>query len=147
VIYLGDTNVLLRPADRSHALRPVVRNALRKLRAGGHTFRAAAQNFVEFWNAATRPVTSKGWGLPPANALKMLRIVERVFPLLADSASAYADWRRLVLTFGVLGVQVHDARLVALMRVHGVTHILTLNAADFVRYAPAGIVAVDPHTV
>jgi hypothetical protein len=39
-------------------------------------------------------------------------------------------------------VQVHDARLVALMQVHGITHILTLNGADFARYP--GIVPIDP---
>ena len=51
------------------------------------------------------------------------------------------------MDYGVSGVQVHDARLVATMIVHGVTHILTFNTSDFVRYAPQGIVAVDPATV
>ena len=44
----------------------------------------------------------------------------------------------------VSGVQVHDARLVAAMVSHGVRHILTFNTADFNRYAPEGIIAVDP---
>jgi hypothetical protein len=35
---------------------------------------------------------------------------------------------------GVQGVQGHDARLVAWMQSHGLTHVLTLNAADFARY-------------
>jgi len=52
-----------------------------------------------------------------------------------------------VVSFGVSGVQVHDARLVAAMTVHGVTHILTLNPTDFARYTTVGIVAVDPLTV
>ena len=42
----------------------------------------------------------------------------------------------------VSGVQVHDARLVAAMRVHGLDRLLTLNVADFSRYP--GIVAVHP---
>jgi len=37
----------------------------------------------------------------------------------------YTKWRRLVVSFGVSGIQVHDARIVATMIVHGVTHILT----------------------
>ncbi|MCS6925326.1 MAG: hypothetical protein NZ578_05425 [Candidatus Binatia bacterium] len=41
----------------------------------------------------------------------------------------------------------HDARIVAATSVPGVTHILTLNTADFVRYRPRGIVVVDPTTV
>jgi hypothetical protein len=32
-----------------------------------------------------------------------------------------------------MGVQVHDARLVAAMKVHGVTRILTINIRDFSR--------------
>jgi predicted nucleic acid-binding protein len=33
-----------------------------------------------------------------------------------------------------MGVQVHDARLVAAMKAHGVTRILTINVTDFSRY-------------
>jgi hypothetical protein len=45
----------------------------------------------------------------------------------------------------VSGVQVHDARIAAAMRVHGVTHLLTLNTGDFTRYP--GITAVHPATL
>ena len=51
------------------------------------------------------------------------------------SPAIYAEWRQLIVAFGVSGAKVHDARLVATMRVHAVTHILTLNTADFTRYA------------
>lgn len=40
----------------------------------------------------------------------------------------------LVVAHAVSGVQVHGARLAAAMRVHGVTHLLTLNTSDFERY-------------
>jgi hypothetical protein len=33
------------------------------------------------------------------------------------------------------------------MIVHGVTHILTFNTADFARYTTVGIVAADPVTL
>jgi hypothetical protein len=49
------------------------------------------------------------------------------------------------VTFAVSGVAVHDARLVAAMRAHGVYHILTLNDADFARYP--GITAMNPTAV
>jgi predicted nucleic acid-binding protein len=39
-------------------------------------------------------------------------------------------------------VQVHDARLVAVMEVHGLTHLLTFDTPDFHRFA--GITAVHP---
>jgi len=147
VIYLADTNILLRFADRTHPVHPTVRAAVRKLRANGHSMCATPQNFVEFWSVATRSTERNGFGLPPTHADRLLRLVERLFPLLPDSSMVYTEWRGLVVSFGVSGVQVHDARIVAAMIVHGVTHILTFNTTDFVRYGTRGIVAVDPTTV
>ena len=128
-------------------MHPTVRTAVRRLRIGRHTLRATPQNLVEFWNVATRPATRNGFGLTPAEAEWQLRLIERVFALLADSPRIYPEWRRLVVANGVSGVQVHDARLVAFMRIYAVTHIRTLNTADFGRYSPEGIVAVDPRTM
>ncbi|MEI6442036.1 MAG: hypothetical protein WCO29_02610 [Nostocales cyanobacterium ELA583] len=34
-----------------------------------------------------------------------------------------------------MGVNVHDARLVAVILAHGLTHILTFNISDFKRYS------------
>jgi len=147
VIYLVDTNVLRRFADRTHPLHPRARAAVRTLRAEGHRLRATPQNCVEFWNVATRPADKNGLGLEPAEADRLLRLVERLFPMLQDMPAVYPQWRKLVVAFGVSGVQVHDARLVASMRIHSVTHILTFNVIDFVRYAILGIVAVDPLTL
>src|SRR5215510_684636 len=146
-MYLVDTNVLLRFADRTHPLHPRVRAAVHTLRAEGHRLRATPQNCIEFWNVATRPADRNGLGLEPADADRLLRLVERLFPVLPDVPAVYPQWRQLVVAFDVSGVQVHDARLVAAMRVHSVTHILTSNVADFVRYAALGIVAVDPLTL
>jgi len=39
-----------------------------------------------------------------------------------------------------MGVQVHDAKLVASMTVYSVTHLLTFNVDDFKRYS--GITAI-----
>ena len=146
MIYLVDTNALLRFADRAHPLHAKVRAAVRTLRTAGHRLRCTPQNCVEFWNVATRPADKNGLGLVPTDADRLLRFVERLFPVLPDVPAVYPQWRQLVVLFDVSGVQVHDARLVAAMIVHSVTHILTLNVTDFVRYATLGIVAVDPLT-
>ena len=50
---------------------------------------------------------------------------------------------KIVVQYGVSGVQVHDARLAAAMYAHGIREILTLNGSDFTRFA--GITAIDPH--
>ena len=137
----------LRILHRTDARYPIVRTAVRKLRTNGHQLQTTSQNFTEFWNASTRPINRNGFGLTPLETDRLLRIAERLFPLLPDSPAVYPEWRRLVVTYSVSGVQVHDARLVAAMISHGVTHILTFNIVDFDRYATEGIVSVDPATV
>ena len=42
----------------------------------------------------------------------------------------------------VSGVQVHDARLAAVMKAHGIARIVTFNVADFTRFPE--IEAVHP---
>lgn len=78
-------------------------------------------------------------------AERRLNLIERHFPLLPDSAAAYVEWKQLVVAHSVMGVQAHDTRLVALMKVQGISHLLTLNTSDFTRYS--GITAVSPHDV
>jgi len=147
VDYLVDTNILLRFVDRANSQHAIVREAVRRLRVRGESLRATSQNFVEFWNVATRPAARNGFGLTAQDAAQRLGVLEHLFPILPDTQALYGEWRRLVVTFKVAGVQVHDARLVAAMKVGNVTHILTFNTADFWRYAPEGIVAVDPISV
>jgi predicted nucleic acid-binding protein len=141
-----DANLLLRFFQRSHPLHPVSRAAVRRLRASGEALYVLPQNVAEFWCVATRPVTARGgFGLSLAQAQRQVRLMERLFPVLDDTPGIYAEWRRLVVQYGVSGVQVYDARIAACLRVHGVTRLLTFNAADFARYA--GFVAVDPAQV
>jgi hypothetical protein len=66
--------------------------------------------------------------------------------LAADSAFVYKKWWQLVEHHSVQGVQVHDARLVAAMLVHGIPKLLTLNTADFGRYTGL-IAAVHPRSL
>jgi predicted nucleic acid-binding protein len=144
MIYVPDTNVLLRFAIRADQQHATALSAVRKLIAGGDKIYILPQNCVEFWNVCTRPVSRNGFGLSVQQVNHSLRLVEKIFPLLSDDARVHQEWRKLVLNFGVSGVQVHDARIVAAMLVHQVTHLLTFNTSDFARYSSAGIIAVDP---
>ena len=69
--------------------------------------------------------------------------MEGFFSVLIESIDVYAEWKRLVVTNGVTGVQAHDARLVAAMKVYGVPRILTFNTQDFIRYYK-GIEVIQP---
>jgi predicted nucleic acid-binding protein len=143
--YLNDTNILLRWAQPNHPLNGVVQAAIDLLQERSEALFIAPQNLIEFWNSATRPVDRNGFGFTPAEADQEVNRLERFFRFAPDSPEIYASWRELVREVGVSGVQVHDARLVAVMRVYGLTHILTLNIQDFQRYP--GIVAVHPQDV
>lgn len=140
--HLTDSNILLRLGVRQHADYPLVRSALDRLESRGATLACTLQNLTEVWNVATRPVERNGFGLSIGEADRLLRRFESAFTFLPDTEAVCREWRRLVVTHEVKGVQVHDARLVAVMRVCGIRHILTLNQADFRRYPD--LVVVSP---
>jgi hypothetical protein len=68
-----------------------------------------------------------------------------MFLLLPDSMETFREWRRLVVQHNVIGAKVHDTRLVATMKVHGLDRILTFNMQDFIRYE--GVTAIHPESV
>lgn len=146
--YLLDTNVLLRSIEAGHPHHATARRALERLALTPAALYVAPQNLIEFWVVATRPTTARGLGLTPAQALSEVAKFEASFTVAVDSPAVYAQWRRLVAAYGVSGLPSHDARLVAVMRVHGIANVVTFNKADFHRYAAGeGIALVDPATV
>jgi predicted nucleic acid-binding protein len=141
-LWLIDTNVILRwiqPEDRQFA---VARSAIGKLEQIGSIPCYTSQNLGEFWNALTRPLSRNGYGATPQEAGRRAETIESRFRLLPDDLAVHFRWRRLLVDYEVSGVQVHDARLVAAMIVHGVGRILTFNARDFARFI--GIDAIHP---
>jgi predicted nucleic acid-binding protein len=143
--YLLDTNILLRIARRDDPDHAIVDGALARLAVGGSVLCYTHQNIAEFWNVATRPIDRNGFGLKIADVDVEVRAIEQGMVLLPDSEAIYHEWRRLVVTYAVSGVKVHDARLAAAMKIHRITHLLTLNPADFARYDH--IIVVHPGAV
>jgi predicted nucleic acid-binding protein len=142
MIFLVDTNVLLRSAHPIHPLHPIATRAVDDLIKNGNSLVVAPQNMAGFWNVATRPFKKNGLGMTVENAASELARLESVFLVLAETENAYREWKSLVTTYRVLGVKTHDARLVAIMRANGITKILTFNTDDFTRYP--GIEAIHP---
>jgi predicted nucleic acid-binding protein len=142
---LIDTNILLRAARRSDPQHELVDSALAKLAVSGTTLYYTHQNIAELWNAMTRPAVRNGLGLTVGETEREVRAIEAGMSLLSDNEAVYHEWRRIVVQHAVSGVQVHDARLVAVMHVRQVSHILTLNVADFGRYG--GITVIHPSAV
>ena len=113
--YLIDTNVLLRifrPGDPQHHL---ARAALDELDRRGIEACFSLQNVAEFWNVCTRPLERNGYGLSISDTSRCVDRIERTMTFLPDDGEIYSIWRRLVVEHQVRGVQVHNARLVAIM--------------------------------
>ena len=147
--YLIDTSVLARLANASDARRAIADRAVKELHRRGETMHVTPQVLVEFWNVASRPVAVNGLGLSAVDTEVQVAGFEAVFPLLPDSPNIYQAWRALVVGLGVIGKQVHDARIVAVCHVHNVAHLLTFDVAHFSRMAGfgPGVVVVDPASV
>ena len=108
-----------------------------------------AQNLIEFLNFATRPVRANGLGLAASAAHGLRATFEAAFPLLDETPDIFPAWKAIVQALGVVGKQVHDARLVAVCHVNAVAHLLTFNASHFVRMAGfgPGVVVLNPATI
>lgn len=140
-----DTNVLLRSIDDGHDAQPIAQKGLLALRDRGETLSIFPQNLIEFWAVATRPVANNGLGLSVAQAEVELVGLKNLFALLSDTPQIFSEWERIVLQYRVSGKQAHDARLVAAMRVHNLTRLLTFNTSDFKRFS--FITAASPQTI
>ncbi len=140
---LIDTNILLRSVQTHHPHYPLIERAFAVLRAGNETPHVAVQNLVEFWAVATRPTGSaNGLGLTIEQTVQAFEVIKSLFTVLPEPPAVFVEWERLVTTYRVSGKNTHDARLVAVMRLHGITRILTFNADDFARYP--GIEVINP---
>ncbi len=140
-----DANILLRLSDTGSAKHLVCKQAVSLLLRKSRRLYIGSQVLIEYWAVATRPVSANGLGFTPADAERELQDFDQWFILLYEPADIAARWRRLVQQYTVIGRQAHDTRLVAFMQAHGLTDILTLNLADFARYA--GINCMDPANV
>jgi predicted nucleic acid-binding protein len=146
MVYLLDTGVLLRLFDHSDPDCRAIRKSLWELRKSGHRFVVSVQNIAEFWNVSTRPTKARGgYGYSVFQTEQRLRVIERACAVVSDHPNLYSTWRNLVTSHAVMGVQVHDARIVAWMMTQDVTHIITLNVSDFHRYP--GINALTPDSL
>jgi predicted nucleic acid-binding protein len=131
---LLDTNILLRASDPGSPLYAVATEAVAQLLAGGEQLYITAQNLVEFWAVATRPVSANGLGWSVQKTRDEIDRLLAQFSLLEDSPAIFVNWLDLVSIHSVEGKATHDARLVAVMQSYGIVRLLTFNTDDFARY-------------
>lgn len=121
------------------------KNAVDTLLKRGDTLFITLQNVSEFWNVCTRPLDKNGLGFSIVQTDTELTKIEQVFDFLPDTTEVYENWREIVVNDSVSGVQVHDAKIAAAVKAHGIENLLTFNIKDFKRYT--GITAVEPKNV
>jgi predicted nucleic acid-binding protein len=142
---LADTNILLRRIHRNDPQHRLTTRCLGRLIKEGNRICVTSQNLIELWVVCTRPVENNGLGLPVAHTDRIVARVEQSVLRLPDHDSVYSEWRRLVVEQTVAGKKTHDAHLVATMKVHDITHLLTFNSSDFSRYP--GITVMRPQDI
>lgn len=142
---LLDTNVLVRYVDPSSIDHPTAILAIQHWENQGDTLVFFAQTAYEFWATATRSLGANGLGWTPARCQTQLLKFRKLFQFLPDQPSLYDEWESLVTQHACHGRISFDARLVAAMRTHNLTRILTFNGSDFTRFP--GIIVLDPNAV
>ena len=149
MLYLLDTNILIRLTNEDDQQHEVASRAVLRLEDRGDLLTITSQVLIEFRAVATRPIAANGLGLSVLETEAKAAEYETIFPLLDETPAIFPAWKTLVATLGVVGKQVHDARLVAVCQAHGVTHVLTFNGAHFTHLAGMGpgLVVVDPGQV
>lgn len=146
--YLLDSNILLRYADKNSPQHLVTSQAILLLSQSTVKLCIAPQNIYEFWNVATRPAAVNGLGFTATETNTLVNYFKAAFQLLPETPGVYAEWERLVKEHNVIGKQAHDCRLVAFMKVHGLSHLLTFNGNDFRRFETAeNVRVVEPSSI
>ena len=133
---LTDSNILLRLVQETHPHHSWADGALYALRSWGDEPCVVAQVIYEFWSVCTRPVGSKnGLGLTVTDTASKVSRLQQIFPLYRDERAIFDHWEELVTRHEVKGKNTHDARIVAAMLHHRLTHLLTFDDSDFKRFS------------
>ncbi len=142
---LLDSNILLRSAQPTHSMHVLAKQATDELVHRKADLICIPQVCYEFWVVATRPLKDNGLGLDVQSADLELARLQHTLTFLNDSPLLYQEWLKLVKSQVVTGKRAHDARLVAAMNLHRVSHILTFNSKDFQGFS--GITVLTPANV
>src|SRR5216684_841584 len=95
--FLLDTNILTRLAQPTHLMHAGAVDAVSALKAAGEELCVVAQNLIEFWAVATRPVSANGLEMTSVQAEAELVRIKSLFRFLPETVSIYDEWEALVV--------------------------------------------------
>lgn len=144
---LVDTPILVRLSNSSDILHLVALHAVSELHLQSVQLCITTPNLIEFRNVAIRSIIENGLGYSINEVEEKAKEFESLFILLDDVSTIYYSWKTFVHQAGIIGKQVHDARLIACCKAHALDSVLTFNSRHFVRFLPhfPGLSVIDPH--
>jgi predicted nucleic acid-binding protein len=127
-----DTNVLIywsTPISPFHSDATV---AVASLRSAGKLQWISRQIIREYLSGMTRPSITPP--VPMSQLINNVLVFQNDFLLAEDGPPVTTELLQLLSQIPCGGKQVHDANIVATMRVHGIPNLLTNNPGDFARF-------------
>lgn len=142
-ILFADTNIFLIATDRGRRGHQEAGILIAKAHRAGIHLTCSGQVLREYLVVATRAPENNGLGLSPADALANVdAFLEHV--VFHEETEDVAGLLRGIIRAGeVTGKRIHDANIVATLRAHGLSILLTENAADFRGFPDIRLVTVD----
>ena len=131
---LVDTNVLLTATTITRPLHEEALVVLNDWPNLGVMLCTNGQVLREYLVVATRPEKVNGLGLSLADAIHNIITINQRMHFLSEDHSVSEHLRKLIVTQGCSGKQIHDANLVATAITHRVTKLVTANIGDFDRF-------------
>jgi predicted nucleic acid-binding protein len=137
-----DTNILVYATDEDSPWQSVAEQALEDWRGAGTRLCVSVQVLREYLAVTTRPAAGRPGDPDYVAIAENLRSFREDFLVFGDTLPVSLELESLVRQFSIQGRQVHDANIVATLRVFGLGDLLTYNTADFRRYA--SLITVHP---
>jgi predicted nucleic acid-binding protein len=141
-LIVGDSNLLVHLTNLESADDVAATRSVRRLEAEGAVLVYTSQNLAEFWNVCTR-LAPGGLALSIDETARRASLIEAHFLFMPETEVTDKIFRELLIRYSVKGVQVHDARLTAVMLASGVREILTFDRDDFRRYSELVVLHPD----
>lgn len=135
---LLDTNILVYSRDEASPFFASTVKALKNIIINGAQPCIHRQVLREYVSVTTKP-SPRGLGSNIGRALQDVEEFEAFYLVLPEPDGAWSSWKQLLREHGVTGLRIHDAYIVAVMMVYGISSILTFNIevfADFPAIKP-----------
>ena len=126
-----DTNILLSATDTSRESHIAAKTIFNKILKAGCNPVACGQVIREYLVVATRPLKSNGLGLSTGDAIHNIRQFMSRITLFEEKLSAVEILQHLIIKHQIAGKRIHDANIAAVMKIHGISYLVTDNKSDF----------------